>query len=127
MEHLELQINIDVEFLKAFSNAGLETLTALEGLRMYAGSREDLAKDYLDENHIGFNSTLDEYLFEIYEPREVMSRKKIIGLDASSIRLAESSKGVVISVKGAIVVKDIDNSISIQSLGPFLFLSLIHI
>lgn len=121
MEHLEHQINIDVEFLKAFCNAGLETLTALEGSRMYAGSREDLAKDYLDEKHIGFNSTLDEYLFEIYEPKQAMNRKKIVALDASSIRLAESSKGVVVSIKGAIVVKDIDNSISIQSLGPFLF------
>ncbi len=121
MEHLEHQINIEVEFLKAFSNAGLETLTDLEGLTIYAGSREDLAKDYLDENHVGSNSTLDEYLLEIYEPREVVSRKKIVGLDVSSIRLAESSKGVVISVKGAIVVKDVDNSISIQSLGPFLF------
>jgi len=121
MEHLQHQIIEELEFLKAFSKIGLESLFSLKGLRMYTSSREDLARDYLDEIYIGLNSTLDEYLFEVYEPRQVEERRKIIALDTSSVRLAESSNGVVISIKGAIVVRDTDNSISIQTLGPFLF------
>lgn len=121
MEHTQHQILDDVEFLKAFSESSLETLSSLKGLRMYASSREDLARDYLDEFYIGFNSTLDEYFLEVYEPRKVQERRKIVAVDASSIRLAESSKGVVISVKGAIVARDVDNSLSIEVLGPFMF------
>ncbi|MEM1584464.1 MAG: hypothetical protein QXF28_05315 [Nitrososphaerota archaeon] len=121
MEHLLHQTEDDVEFLKAFSESSLETLSSLRGLRMYTGSREDLARDYLDEVYISLNSTLDEYFVEVYEPRQIQERKKTIALDASSIRLAESSKGVVISVKGAIVTRDVDNSLSIKILGPFIF------
>jgi hypothetical protein len=121
MEHLQHQIIEELEFLKAFSKIGLESLFSLKGLRMYASSREDLARDYLDEIHIGLNSTLDGYLFEVYEPRQVEEKRTIIALDTSSVRLAESSNGVIISIKGAIVVRDKDNSISIQTLGPFLF------
>lgn len=121
MEHLQHQIKEELEFLKAFSEIGLESLSSLKGLRMYSSSRDDLARDYLDEVYIGFNSTLDEYFFEVYEPRQVEERRRIVALDTSSTRLAESSKGVIVSIKGAIVTRDLDNSISIQTLGPFLF------
>lgn len=121
MEHLKHCISSGVAFLKAFYDASLETLTSIHGSSMYAGSGEDLAKDYLDEKHIGFNPTLDEYFFEVYEPGEVTDRRRIIAIDASSIRLAESANGVVISIKGSIVSKEVDNSISVQTVGPFLF------
>lgn len=121
MEHLQHQIEDNEDFLKAFFESSLETLSSLKGLKMYASSREDLARDRLDEIYIGSNSTLDEYFIEVYEPRQVQERRRTIALDTSSIRLAESSKGVVISIKGAIVTRNVDNSLSIEILGPFIF------
>ncbi|MEN2973979.1 MAG: DNA double-strand break repair nuclease NurA [Candidatus Caldarchaeales archaeon] len=88
---------------------------------MYGYPREDLVRDYLDEFHINFGSTLDEYFFETQEVRIGREPKKVIAVDTSSIRIAESARGVVVSIKGAAVLRELDGSTKVESIGPFLF------
>ncbi|MCS7125420.1 MAG: DNA double-strand break repair nuclease NurA [Aigarchaeota archaeon] len=121
MEHLQHHIDLDEGFFKAFSEVGRQTFASLDSLRMYNCSREDLVREYLDEVYIGFNSTLDEYFFEVQEVEIGREPRKVIAIDTSSIKIAESARGVVISVKGAIVIRDLDKSTIVKTVGPFIF------
>lgn len=121
MEHLQHQVNNYLEFFKAFSEMGRQSLGLISGLKMYESSQEDLAREYLDEPHIEFNNTLDEYLMEVREVKPGGEPRTVVAVDTSSARIAESARGVVVSLKGAVVVRDQEKRLTVETAGPFLF------
>ncbi|MCF8885613.1 MAG: DNA double-strand break repair nuclease NurA [Aigarchaeota archaeon] len=114
------QLQLVEDYFKAFYELSRQSLKDNIDLKMYTIPSEDLMIEYLDESRT--NLTLDDYISpSIYKVNPIKDKKEIVAVDTSSIRIAESSRGVIIAVKGAVIHKRTNKKIKCTVIGPFLF------
>lgn len=116
LQNQQPQIEGSQSYFKAFFKSSFRSLENIDGLRLYAGSVEDIVQD---ECCIAFLESRREAV-EIIRPELEAPRRPVVAIDTSSIRVAAGSRGVVIAVRGAIVTRD-NLKTTVEVLGPLIF------
>ena len=116
-QHQSPQIKDFEDYFKGFLEAGEESLSELSGLDLYSGISS--VSGFIEGEIIDFGGLVDVQLETVQIEPETRSRR-VVAIDTSSVRVAESGRGVVAAVRGAVVWRE-GERVEIEVVGPFLF------